>query len=120
MISGEDFYLYFVISLFCVELLAALLYFTSVWVRQGYSGKDKQLDLFETGVYYKHVIGFLFVFVVTGMVFIPPLIEYAFPGEAWIFMGGIFTAIMGTEIFIEKKFFTKKSSSTIDHDDTSK
>lgn len=107
------FYESFVIALFIVELIAAIIYFASVWVRQGYAGHDKQLDLFETGVYYKHVVGFLFVLIATGMIFIPPIISYTFPDAAWIFLGGIFAAIMGTELYMDiKKSIVKTRAQT--------
>jgi len=112
------FYESFVVSLFLVELIAAIIYFASVWVRQGYAGHDNQLDLFETGVYYKHVVGFLFVLIATGMIFIPPIINYRFPDAAWLFLGGIFAAIMGTEVYMDIKKSIFKSKPTADAETT--
>lgn len=102
------YYQSFVVALFITELVTIIVYFTSVWVRSGYEGKDKQLDLIETGAYYKHVIGFLFILVVTGMTFLPPIAGYAFPDAAWLFMGGIFAGILGTELYLDvRKSFIK-------------
>lgn len=99
--TNPYFYQTFVVTMLIVEVVAAGLYFTSVWVRSGYEGKDKQLDLLETGAYYKHVIGFLFVLVSTGVIFLPPIMGTHFPTEVWWFLGAMFTAILGAEVFTD-------------------
>lgn len=106
------YYQTWVVCIFIVELVGIITYFTSVWIRSGYEGTDKQLDLLETGAYYKHVIGFLFVLVATGMIFLPPIAGYVYPDAAWLFMAGVFAGILGTEVYVDvKKSFMKSKPS---------
>lgn len=107
-ISDMTFYKAFVSCIFAIEVGAATLYFRSVWIKEGYIGANKIFELFEVRTYYLHVMGFLFLFVVTGMIFMPPIIHYAFPWEAWTFVAAIFASVFGSEVVLDFKKAIKK------------
>ena len=108
------YYLVFISCVFVCTIGAGLLYFRSVWIRQGYEGRNKILELFEVKSFYIHVIGFLFVLVVEGMIFLPPVVDYSFPTAVWLFVGGIFSGVLGSEIFVDLKKSMNKLSGIAD------
>ncbi len=97
------YYLVFISFIYLCTICAGLLYFRSVWIRQGYEGANKILELFEVKSFYIHVIGFLFILVVEGMIFLPPVVDYDFPTAVWLFVGGVFSAVLGSEIVVDVK-----------------
>lgn len=101
--SQADLYFYksFVVAILISEAAAMIIYFTHTWVRNGYVGKDNQLDLMETGAYYKHLLGFWVLILATGMILTPPITKYIFPTETWWFLGTVFSIVMGAEVYTE-------------------
>ena len=101
----------FISLIFLATIFAGLRYFRSVWIRQGYEGRNKILELFEVKSFYIHVIGFLFILVAEGMIFLPPIVHYDFPTAVWLFVGGIFTGVLGSEVVVD----VKKSMNKLSH-----
>lgn len=80
-------------------IVGTCVYFHSAWVRGGYTGKDKILDLFETNRLYIHVAGIFVVLTFEQMVFS----NKDFEAGAWIIVGTILGGIFGVEVYMDSK-----------------
>lgn len=80
-------------------IVGTCIYFHSAWVRGGYTGKDKILDLFETNRLYIHVAGMFIVLTFEQMVFSTK----DFATAAWIIVGSILGGIFGIEVYMDSK-----------------
>lgn len=90
-----------------ITITAFALYFRSVWVRGGYEGKNRILELFEVNRVYIHVTGFIFILTLEVMIFGGK--DYPWP--AWSCVISVITAAIGSELYVD----FKKSIKNINH-----
>jgi len=85
----QQWHLYVGLVRMSITILAAIFLFKSVWVRGGYEGPNKILELHEVDKLVAHIIGFFCLLELQYMDTMEPLINYTYPDyRYWLFGSG--------------------------------
>lgn len=82
-----------------ITVIAFAVYFRSVWVRGGYEGKNRILELFEVNRVWLHVVGFIMVLVMENMIFS----QREYTHYAWVGVITMLGGICGSEVYMDIK-----------------
>lgn len=99
-------YIAIVTFILLMIVLAAILYFRSIWVRKGYEGLNDRLELHEVRQVWLDVIGFIFILVIAAMILSQPIIHYEFQWYSYAICSAIITYVLGKEFYIDLKRVT--------------